>query len=163
MIAGRRRGPDERRQQSTRHGLTGFTLLEVLISISIFAICVSVVYTLYGSIMSVVISAEDRTAMNSRVQVSFERIGADLAGLYQAEKGLLVAKTPGDYTDEPILEFISSSHLYFDPEALPVGLTLIRYYLQQEDQAETYSLLRSDSPVTVTPETGETAEKDSQE
>ena len=137
----------------------GFTLLEVLIAITIFAVSVSVVYTLYGAILSVVHSAEDRTAQNSRVQVTFERFSADLAGLYQAKQGFLVGKTADNSADEAILEFVSTSHLSFDPEAPPVALALIRYYLRQDDQGRTYSLLRSDSPVSIGAEDDGFAEK----
>jgi len=51
----------------------GFTLLEVLIAMSIFAISVSIVYGLYASMMSVVQNVEERTRLNDLVRTAVIR------------------------------------------------------------------------------------------
>jgi len=136
----------------------GFTLLEVLIAITIFAVSVSIVYALYGAVLTSVNQAEARSAQNSRLQITFERFNTDLAGLYQGKQGFLVGRTADNSAEEAILEFVSTSHLSFDPEAPAVPLAVIRYYLGQSAGAETFSLSRSDSPVIFGAEDGAVAE-----
>lgn len=129
---------------------TGFTLLELLIAISIFVISISIVYGLYTSVLSVVHSVEDRIDLNNRVQMAFSRLSRDLSGLFRGEQGYLYSLDSTDSSaDEPILEFVSREHLLFNPENDPVPLSLIRYYLVPDDQNETYYLLRSDTPVVI--------------
>ena len=90
----------------------GFTLLEVLIAISIFAISASIVYGLYASMMSVVQNVEDRTRLNDQVRTAFVRFNKDLSGLYRGEQGFLNGRDSADLAnDEPILELLSSAHL----------------------------------------------------
>ncbi len=125
----------------------GFTLLEVLIAMSIFAISVSIVYGLYASMMSVVQNVEDRTRLNDQVRTAFVRFNKDLSGLYRGEQGFLDGRDSTDFTDgEPILELVSSAHLSFDSASDPVPLSVIRYYLVSEEQDDTFTLLRSDTP-----------------
>lgn len=125
----------------------GFTLLEVLIAMSIFAISVSIVYGLYATMMSVVQNVEDRTSLNDQVRTAFVRFNKDLSGLYRGEQGFLDGRDSVDLTDdEPILELVSSAHLSFDAATDPVPLSVIRYYLVPEEQDDTYTLLRSDTP-----------------
>ena len=128
----------------------GFTRIEVLIAISIIAISLSIVYGLYSSIVSVAQNVEDRISLNDTVQVAFTRFNRDLSGLYRGELGYLTSRDSTDPSeDEPILEFISSAHLSFNPDAAPSPLSVIRYYLEPNDEDDTYYLLRSDTPVAV--------------
>ena len=125
----------------------GFTLLEVLIAMSIFAISVSIVYGLYASMMSVVQNVEERTRLNDLVRTAFVRFNKDLSGLYRGEKGFLDGRDSANLRDdEPILELVSSAHLSFDFATDPVPLSVIRYYLLPEEQEDIYTLLRSDTP-----------------
>lgn len=125
----------------------GFTLLEVLIAMSIFTVSASIVYGLYASMMSIVQNVEDRTRLNDQVRTAFVRLNKDLSGLYRGEKGFLDGRDSAEPTDDvPILELISSAHLSFDSAKDPVPLSVIRYYLLPEEQDDTYTLLRSDTP-----------------
>jgi len=137
----------------------GFTLLEVLIAISIFAIAISIVYGLYTSIISVVHNVEDHTDLNLRVRTAFTRLSRDLHGLYRGEQGYLHSvDSINPFADEPILEFSSRAHLAFNPESDPVPLAIIRYYLEPEEEDETYLLIRSDTPIDIGAEEDELAE-----
>lgn len=124
----------------------GFTLLEVLIAIALFAIAVSIVYALYGTMVSVVDRVEEQMAHNDRVQVALERVNHDLVGLYRGERGYLIGRSTDYRGDEPFLEFLSTTRLVFDPSQPSPPLTLIRFYLQDEDR-DTAVLLRSESPI----------------
>jgi len=124
----------------------GFTLLEVLIAISLFAIAVSIVYALYGAMISVVDRVEEQVAHNDRIQMTLERVNHDLAGLYRGERGYLIGRSTDYRGAEPFLEFLSTTRLVFDPSQPPLPLTLIRFYLQDDD-AGTVVLLRSESPI----------------
>lgn len=127
--------------------IRGFTLLEVLIAMSIFAISASIVYGLYASMMSVVQNVEDRTRLNDQVRTAFVRLNKDLSGLYRGEQGFLDGRDSADLTDdEPILKLVSSAHLSFDSASDPAPLSVIRYYLLPEELDDTYTLLRSDTP-----------------
>ncbi len=128
-------------------GKEGFTLLEVLIAIAIFAIAVSVVYALYAAILSTVQNAGDRISQNERVQIAFERMSRDLTGLYHGKEGYLLGRDAANASDEPILELVSTAHLSFDPTAPPTALTIIRYYMLERGGDGRFSLLRSDSPL----------------
>lgn len=137
----------------------GFTLLEVMIATAVFAICISIVYGLYTSIVSVVENVEERMQLNDGVQIAFARLSRDLQGLYRGDLGYFTSRDSTDPSeDEPILEFISSAHLSFAPDAVPVPLTVVRYYLEQSEEDDSYFLLRSDTPVAVAEEQEEVAE-----
>jgi type II secretion system protein J len=126
----------------------GFTLLEVMIAVAIFGICISIVYGLYTSVVSVVENVEERMRLNDRVRIAFTRLSRDLHGLYRGEQGFLTGRDSVDPSgDEPVLEFISAAHLSFAPDAAAVPLSVVRYYVEQDEDDETYYLLRSDTPV----------------
>lgn len=130
----------------------GFTLLEVLIAIAIFAICVSTVYALYGAMLSVINNTEDLTARNDQVRITFDRLSKDLAGVHQSRFGFLFGREPGSDLEEPFLEFGTTSHLSFAPDAPPVPLAAVRYYLRTSEEDQTLTLYRADIPLLSNPD-----------
>ena len=68
---------------------TGFTLLEVVIAITIFALCITVVYSLYGSVVTVVNNVEKRVETDQGGRIVLERISDDLRGMYMGRQGIL--------------------------------------------------------------------------
>ena len=127
----------------------GFTLMEVLIAITIFSVCVSAVYLLYSSVISVVENVEKGTGMDREARVTLDRLLLDINGMHMGEQGFLTASEPVDQQDgEPFLELTSSSHLVLDPDENPVDIAVVRYYLASNDDDDGYTLVRSDTAMT---------------
>ena len=138
----------------------GFTLLEVIIAITIFGICITLVYTLYSSVTSVVSSVEKQSARDLSAKIILDRVAADLSSVHVAEDGYVTVKESGGFLEEdPIVDIVTTAHLQLDPNARPVDISRVRYYLRQNDDSETYTLLRSDSPVMVSGQISELPEK----
>lgn len=127
---------------------SGFTLLEVVIAITIFGICISLVYTLYNSVTSIVSSVEFEAKRATAVEITFNRISDDLKSLYIGQQGFLIGQQPGGFNgDDPFLSFTSTAHLRLEQKTPPVDVSLIRYYLKEHENKNTYRLLRSDTPI----------------
>lgn len=124
----------------------GFTLLEVLIAVSLLTTAVSVVYFLYGAMVATVERVEERTARNDQIRVVFERINHDMDGLFRGDIGYLAGTADDFRGEEPFLEFVSTSGLGFDPHRPRLPLNRIALFLVQEEDG-TFTLLRSETPV----------------
>lgn len=123
-----------------------FTLLEVLIAITIFAITVSLVYSLYSSTISIVHNVEERVELNDRYRLVSEQVSNDLTALYRGESGYLNARdVTSTNNDESFLQFTSTAHLIFNPETPPRAVSAIGYFLEPEDEEQLYTLSRFDS------------------
>jgi prepilin-type N-terminal cleavage/methylation domain-containing protein len=126
----------------------GFTLLEVVVAITIFGLCISLVYVLYNSVTSIVTSVERQAERDSTAKTVLDRLSEDLAAVYVGKQGYVFAEQPGGFsTEDPVLDITTTAHLRLDPEAPPVDVALVRYYLREQPDADTFSLLRSDTPV----------------
>ena len=124
----------------------GFTLLEVLIAVSLLATAVSIVYFLYGAMVATVERVDERIGRNDQTRVIFERINHDLGGLFRGEIGYLVGAVPHFREEEPFLEFLSTGGLSFDPHRPRLPLNRIALFLVQEEDGNR-TLLRSEVPV----------------
>ncbi|BDD86650.1 PulJ/GspJ family protein [Desulfofustis limnaeus] len=124
----------------------GFTLLEVLIAVSLLATAVSVVYFLYGAMVATVERVDERTGRNDQARIILERINHDLAGLFRGDIGYLIGTATDFREEEPFLEFLSTSGLGFDPHRPRLPLNRIALFLAQEEDG-TSTLLRSEVPV----------------
>lgn len=125
----------------------GFTLLELLVAIAVFAVSASLVYAIYDSVFSVVSHVDETAGLNRRARVVFEQMQLDLAGLYKGRSGHMKGieyKTESE--PDPILQFTTSAHLGFDPTAPPVSMAVVAYQLRPDRDARTFSLYRSDRP-----------------
>jgi prepilin-type N-terminal cleavage/methylation domain-containing protein len=125
----------------------GFTLLELLVSIAVFAITASIAYAIYDSVFWVVSNVDQGAGFNRRAQVVFEQMNIDLIGLYKGRSGFLRGnEVEVKNAEEPVLQFTSSAHLVFDPTAMPVSLTTVGYYLRADQGTRALALYRSDQP-----------------
>lgn len=127
---------------------SGFTLLEVVVAITIFAVCVSIIYLLYFSVLHVIANVEERTDGNRDARIVISRMVKDLQGLYMGNQGFVSARESAGYQgDEPVLSFLSTSHMVLRREEPPVDFSIIRYYLKESDDQGYYEILRTDSPI----------------
>ena len=137
---------------SSQRDTSGFTLLEVMIATAIFVISISIVYTLYSSVTGVVASVEAKSGRDLAAKTMIDRLSEDLSSVYVSEEGYLVIQSATGFDeDEPFLEIITTAYLQLDPDEPPVDISLVRYYLKTNEGSETFSLLRSDTPVVGDP------------
>jgi len=121
--------------------------MEVVIAITIFAICISLVYGLYSSITSVVERVEEQTARDESAKTILDRLTMDLKGMYTGRQGLFVGlESGGIQGEDPLLTLVSTAHLSLKNDEIPIDVALIRYYLVEED-GDISTLLRSDTPI----------------
>ena len=146
-------------ENDLRQWYSGFTLLELLVSIFIFAIVVTSVYGAYRATFHIVGGTEKQVALADRARVILERISADLESFHTGETAYLQgtrAEISGHRADS--LSFVSSAHLVFNRTEQHAGLTGIKY-ITEEDDSGFINLYRADVPV-LPGETGETGDGD---
>jgi general secretion pathway protein J len=139
----------------------GFTLLEILIAMFIFAVVLSTIYTSYTGTFRIVDETESQADIYAMARVALERMQEDLESVYIPLKG---EKSPeldeGQAADEEgafvgedneiegrstdSLRFISRAHLVFSEEAS--GTAEIAYYVEEDNEGEGFILYRTDTP-----------------
>ncbi len=138
----------------------GFTLLEILISMFIFAIVLSTIYTSYTATFRIVDETEYQADIYRMARIALERMQEDLESAYIPEK------VAGPESEEPTprvfefvgedkeikdrsadpLRFISRAHLVFSDQEQPSGTAEIAYYVEEDNEGEGFILYRTDTP-----------------
>ncbi|MFP4255659.1 MAG: type II secretion system protein GspJ [Desulfobacterales bacterium] len=153
----------------------GFTLLEILIAISIFGVIATIVYSTFNAVVSRTDAIKEEAAVSEMAATCLNRITMDLKALYAEQYPLY---KPADYDDESDpyrfeadldytgnnqfseLSFASSEHLPMsgdrrdlsaDNKTMRPGLTRIRYHVDRSQNSDTDSgqghvLKRGDRP-----------------
>lgn len=135
----------------------GFTLLEILMAISIFAIVISLAYSSYNASFNIINSAGAQSATYTMAKVAMERIQEDLESFYPAAEPVFTGKTDtinGLRADS--LEFTSSANVRLHPKQKLSAYTTIRYHATEDPESGTLQLFRSEQPAF-----SKTAEEDS--
>jgi len=148
------------REFPARGNDAGFTLLEVLIAISIFAVVVSAVYGAYRTTFDTIASSERQVATASAARVILERMSADLESISTAEDGYLRGKRGEvDGRRADILSCVSLAHVVFSRKAPPVKRAALSYTIT-ETESGLFDLYRADVPMTpqTNGATGDTAQ-----
>lgn len=142
---------EQRRRQSG-----GFTLIEILVAISVVAILLTSIY----GIFSTVSSAKDRLDTDSeayhRARVIFDRLGRELRGAYYtaSNKGTLFRGG----TDSDELPFLELSTTAVSPlSSTGTGFAVVRYRLEEDTETDDDRkiLLRREVPLLAKQETVE--------
>ena len=138
----------------------GFTLLEILIAIAIFASVLSTIFISYTGTFNVLEQTESRANIYRMARIAFERMQEDLESAYfireteQSES----KENQFDYTpflgkdaeidgrDADTLSFISRAHVVFDEEENGTGIAGISYYVGENEKGDDFILYRSDTP-----------------
>ena len=139
----------------------GFTLIEVLIAIFIFALVASVIFTAYTGTFRIIDESESRADIYEMAGVALERISEDLESAYISN----IAQTPGsDRANSGMvllvgekkelmgrsygaLRFLSLAHLTFSEEEPVAKPTEIVYYVAGKGEEGLLELYRSDTPL----------------
>lgn len=123
----------------------GFTLIELLVAISIFSVVVTAVYSSYRATFRNIDGMEKYAKNTMTARVLFERISADLNGMFIDERGLFKKVNSGEFTEQR-LTFASTANLSFTRNGKSSGLTMIHYYLKSDEETGFATIYRSDVP-----------------
>lgn len=148
----------------TRHK-RGFTLLEILIALSIFAIVISTIFASYTGTFRIINETESQADIYGMARIALERIQEDLESTYfffrESEDSKQGTAGPsyqfvGEHTEiqgrsADTLSFVSRAHLVFSGEDEYSGAAAIAYYVRKTDEKESLSLYRSDTPYFLEP------------
>ena len=139
----------------------GFTLLEVLIAIFIFALVASAIFTVYTGTFRIIDESESRADICEMAGIALERISEDLESAYVSN----LTQTPGSDKANPAmvllvgekkelmgrscgaLRFLSLAHLTFSEEEPVAKPTEIVYYVATKGEEGLLELYRSDTPL----------------
>jgi len=139
----------------------GFTLVEVLISIFIFALVASAIFTAYTGTFKIMDESEARADIYGMAGIALERISEDLESAYFSN----MAQNPGSDRANPemvlfvgekkeiggrncgALRFLSLAHLTFSEEEPVAKPTEIVYYVATKGEGDLLDLYRSDIPL----------------
>ena len=124
----------------------GFTLIEILFAIFIFAIVITSVYGAYRTTFHIIQGSAAILNESHRARAAIERITEDFTSIVAGPGGYLVAReqdVDGNRADS--VTFISSTHISFTTEDVLKGDAVIRYTSEQDETGETIRLLRSDT------------------
>ena len=127
----------------------GFTLLEILIAMFIFAIVLSTIYTSYTGTFRIVNETESQADIYGMARIALERMLEDLesATSESDEDSAFVGEdTEIKGRNADSLRFISRAHLVFSEQEQPSGTAEIAYYVQEDDEGEGFVLYRTDRP-----------------
>ena len=124
----------------------GFTLLEVLLAMTVLAVVVAMLTLSLSGSMRVFDGAEQDEEIYSMAQTALQRISEDLASAFASKDSLFVGESvmeDGHRADT--VQFCSLAHVVFNPEKQKPGLGLISYRLEEEPGGGgTFRLVRSD-------------------
>jgi general secretion pathway protein J len=131
----------------TQKKSAGFTLVELLLAIFIFAIVISIVYGAYITILTTVDATEQQAEINNKARTALNRITVDLGSIYLGEGGVLHGQTQKISENQAdTLEFTSSAHLVFSRNGQPAGFAMIRYSVEEDPESKLLQLYRTDVP-----------------
>ena len=129
--------------ENTGHG--GFTLLELLLAIFIFAIVTSSVYGAYRSTFFVINSTESQAEYSSMARIALDRISGDLETGYFGAGGLFNGEqNDADTGRADQLTFTSTFHLVLAKNEQPAGYAMIRYSTEIDEDSGLLGLYRLD-------------------
>lgn len=123
----------------------GFTLVELLIAIFIFAIVISSVYGSYRATFHVVHGSEYQLNIANSARVVVERLSEDLASLVTGPGGKFLGVSH-KYSDAlgDSLSFVSATHLVLRKTDTHSGYALVQYLPELDLDTGLLNLYRSD-------------------
>ncbi len=133
----------------------GFTLIEVLLAISMFAIIVVSLFSSYTGSLRIMKITEPQADLYRKARITMNRIADDLESAYyvagQVSSGeddalprFLGSNEMSGVRDADTLRFVSRAHISFDGDDSRVGKTVLSYYVEEGDDG--LVLFRADTP-----------------
>jgi general secretion pathway protein J len=147
--------------RNVRHLQSGFTLLEILIAIVIFATILTTIYASYTGTFRVIDDTESQAEIYRMARIAMERILDDLESVYiqKGNQDTSSEEDEGSYVQflgeereimgrrADTLRFISNAHIDFSGKDSGYGPTQIGYYVEENDDEKGFVLYRSDNPL----------------
>ena len=126
----------------------GFTLIEILVAMFIFALIVPTIYGAYRATVRVTSDAEEGDQAYSIGRAAMSRLIKDLESIC-TYKGSYQFRLTMSSDDEsvPMLTFTSAAHLTFTGQETSEGVASISYYLDRDEEGY-YRLMRKDTLLT---------------
>lgn len=140
---------------------SGFTLLEILIAIFIFAVVLTTIYTSYTGTLRVVDETESQAEIYWMARIAMERMLEDLESIYISKppdmgKSEESHHGPSQFVGEDreikgmsadSLRFISRAHIDLSDQGQETGTAEIGYYVKENYEGDHLVLYRSDRPM----------------
>lgn len=135
----------------------GFTLLEILVAMALFAAITAMLYPTYVGTFRNMDITESYGTIYRMARIAMERISEDLecaciVNTVEDSDSALARSQIFSGRDSAIngkdadeLEFISEKHISFNGD-ITIGRGLIKYYLREYEDEEGFILYRSDEP-----------------
>lgn len=138
----------------------GFTLLEVLIAMFIFAVVISTLYTAYTGTFRNIERTESEADLYQMARIVLERMTEDLESVYMVSQKK-ASEGEEEVADQPArfvgtssevdgrrmdtLRFASKAHIFFNEDEPYAGTAEIVYYVRENsEEVGGYTLYRSD-------------------
>jgi general secretion pathway protein J len=141
------------------HRSSGFTLLEILMAISIFAIVISLAYGSYRATFRIIDSTDSQMEIYNKGRIVMDRLSSDLGSLYLGTSGFLQGKPQNlGNREADSIRFTSTAHLVLNRKEQPAGYATISYTVEENPETKDLRLFRRD--VAFRPIEGEEPEPD---
>jgi general secretion pathway protein J len=122
----------------------GFTLVELLIAISIFGVVIASVYGSYRATFYVLHNSTARLEMAGKARVALERITDDLYAAAAGEGGAIAGTKNEQYGQRAdSLTLVSASYLRIKKDDYSKGHSNVKFFLGYNEDSETFDLFRS--------------------
>jgi general secretion pathway protein J len=142
-------------------GYSGFTLIEILIAIMIFATLITTIYASYTGTFRVIDETESQAEIYRMARIVMDRMLEDLESVY-------IQKRDGNVSSEgdsgssfqflgeerdimgrraDMLRFISRAHTDFSGQNPSYGAARIEYFVRERNDGEDFVLYRNDTPL----------------
>lgn len=131
----------------------GFTLLEVLLAVTVLGVVVAMLSLSLGGTLRVVAATEQQEAAHHQAHTALRRLTADLASAVQAGEIAFTGQAgvdgaEGDAEAGELLRFVSLAHLVFNPAPQRSNEAMIAYRVVPDaDDRRRLKLLRADTVV----------------
>jgi len=151
--------------QKGKIGQKGFTLLEILIAMFIFAVVLTTIFTSYTGTFRIIEETESQADIYAMARAVMIRIQEDLESIHIKKRD--ASKTEGSSVERAIflgeskkingrdadnLRFLSRAHLIFDETDETPGIAEISYYVSENETEENLTLYRADRPELEAPQ-----------
>ena len=117
-------------------GVRGFTLIEVLVAVSLLAILLTAVYGIFGGVNSAKLRLDSDSADYHLARVIFDRFGRELHGAYfRSGDPTTMFRGGKNDQDEPFLELTTTAVTLLSDTGS--GISEVRYRLAPDREADT--------------------------
>jgi general secretion pathway protein J len=147
------------REKANNRG--GFTLLEILIALAIFAVIITTIYTSYTGTFRVIDETESQTEIYRIARIAMERMLEDLESVY-IPKNIEDSQSEDDTIESfqflgedrsikgknaDILRFVSRAVVSLSDQERDTGISEIIYYVKENIEEGDLVLYRGDKPM----------------